>query len=84
VARGYGLLAEVAGVPVRAPARRGPEAALPALRVKPTGVQEAARRDADGDPQRRVVDEEDLVPRKQTARAKKKAPAGEDDEDLLP
>jgi TolA-binding protein len=80
--RGYGLLAEVEGVAVRAPQRRSADAALPPLSVRPAaGRQEPGARGA-GDPQRRVIDEEP-VPVKHRAKGKKKA-RGDDDEDLLP
>jgi len=81
--RGYGLLAEVQGVPVRAAAERRADPALPPLKVRTAGGQEEpARRDATLDPQRRVIDEEP-APAKQKRKGKKKADA-EDDEDLLP
>ena len=80
--RGYGLLAEVQGVPARA-AHRAAEPTLPPLNVRTAGGQEEpARRDATLDPQKRVIDEEP-VPTKQKRKGKKKADA-EDDEDLLP
>jgi hypothetical protein len=84
--RGYGLLAEVEGVPVRAAARRVPDAMLPPLRVRPAAGQEddVARREGPGvDPQERAIHDEP-VPTKQRSRSKKKAHAADDDEDLLP
>jgi hypothetical protein len=83
--RGYGLLAEVEGVPVRPVARRTTETTLPPLRTRPAAGQEddVARRDGpDLDPQQRAIHDEP-VPTKQRPRSKKKAHA-DDDEDLLP
>ena len=81
--RGYGLLAEVQGVPVRPAAGRAAESTLPPLRVRTAGGQEEpGRRDATLDPQRRVIEDEP-VPTKQKRKGKKKADA-DDDEDLLP
>jgi tetratricopeptide (TPR) repeat protein len=83
--RGYGLLAEVEGVPVRAAARRA-EPALPPLRVRTAGGRED-RGPADDqpeslDPQRRVIQDEPVPTKKKPPR--KKGGAAEDDEDLLP
>ncbi len=82
--RGYGLLAEVQGVPVRAAAR--PEPSLPPLRVRPAAGQEEAsprRGAASLDPQGRVVEDEP-VPQEHRSKARKKKAQSEDDEDLLP
>jgi TolA-binding protein len=81
--RGYGLVAEVAGVPVRAAARRAQEPRLPPLRVRPAAGQDerAARRDGpDVDPQERAIADEPIPVKRSRARQK----AGDDDEDLLP
>jgi hypothetical protein len=83
--RGYGLLAEVEGVPVRAAARRSQEPRLPPLRVRTAAGQDerAAPRDGpDVDPQHRAIADEP-VPVKKRSRARQKIDGG-DDEDLLP
>jgi TolA-binding protein len=84
--RGYGLLAEVEGVPLRAPAARRDGPALPPLRVRTAGGRED-RGPADEprdelDPQRRVIRDEPVPVKKKAPR--KKAGATEEDEDLLP
>jgi hypothetical protein len=85
VPRGYGLLAEVEGVPVRPPARRA-EPSLPPLRVRPAGAAPAVDEgppadEVSGDPQLRKIKDEP-IPVKQ--KGKKKKSAADDDEDLLP
>ncbi len=84
--RGYGLLAEVEGVPVRAAGARRSDPALPPLRVRTAGARED-RGPADEpaetlDPQRRVIRDEPAPAKKKAP--KKKGGASEDDEDLLP
>ncbi len=79
--RGYGLLAEVEGVPVRAAARRSADTVLPPLRGRSIGGRDEAA-GQDPDPQRRVIRDEP-VPVKQRGKAKKK-PQADEDEDLLP
>jgi tetratricopeptide (TPR) repeat protein len=83
--QGYGLLAEVEGVPVRATARRD-GAALPPLRVRTAGGREdrgpADEPQDELDPQRRVIRDEP-APAKRRA-PKKKGSTADDDEDLLP
>jgi tetratricopeptide (TPR) repeat protein len=77
--RGYGLLADIEGVPVRAAAHRAPDTVLPPLRGRSAGAQEQA---ASQDPQQRVIRDEPL-PVKHRGKAKKK-PQADEDEDLLP
>jgi TolA-binding protein len=79
--RGYGLLSEVQPVPRERTARRGPESALPPLRVRTAaGTEPAPRRGepASLDPQQRTIDDEPVPVKKR----KKGQP--DDDEDLLP
>jgi TolA-binding protein len=83
--RGYGLLAEVEGVPVRAAGTRRVDPGLPPLKVRTVaGANDRGPADepSDADPQKRVIKEEP-VPLKKKA-PKKKGGAAEDDEDLLP
>ena len=82
-ARGYGLLAEVEGVPVRAAGARRSDPTLPPLRVRTTGGHEEpgpGGEPATLNPQRRVIRDEP-VPTKQK---RKKKSSTDDDEDLLP
>ena len=82
--RGYGLLAEVEGVPVRAAGTRRADPTLPPLRVRTTGGHDEPGPGAEPatlDPQRRVIRDEP-VPTKQ--KRKKKGSSTDDDEDLLP
>jgi hypothetical protein len=83
--RGYGLLAEVEGVPVRAAPRRA-EAGLPPLRVRTATREDRGPADEPSetlDPQHRVIKDEP-VPTKKKAPTKKKGGASDEDEDLLP
>jgi TolA-binding protein len=83
--RGYGLLAEVEGVPVRPPVAKRGEPALPPLRVRGAGVAtdagEGPPADASGDPQLRKIQDEPIPVK---AKGKKKKSSSDDDEDLLP
>ena len=84
--RGYGLLAEVEGVPVRAAASRRAEAALPPLRARSAAHEDRGPADEPPetlDPQHRVIKDEP-VPTKKKAPTKKKGGASDEDEDLLP
>ena len=83
--RGYGLLAEVEGVPGRAAGARRADPTLPPLRVRTAGGREEPGPGSAPptlDPQRRLIQDEP-VPSKQKRKGKKKG-ASDDDEDLLP
>jgi hypothetical protein len=80
--RGYGLVAEVVNAPPpRERTARRDDAPLPALRVRSaSGAPATADRRSEPaslDPQKRVISDEPLPPRKKKSKAK------EDDEDLL-
>jgi TolA-binding protein len=77
--RGYGLLAEVEGVPVRSAPRRSSDPPLAPLRGRPAAGEEqpASREDAALDPQQRTIRDEPVP-------VKRKQKGKDDDEDLLP